>query len=196
MRSPFSRLTLGAALWALAFASACQDLSSYSTTSKKQYVGCVEAADFVLAGVSPTMQMCMTLDATQLQTSPGTLTSSDGRFQATPMRPIPQLWNDPLSTFNFGEGRTKNLIYMATPSAQPEAGEAGGGADITVVLSLMESGDVEARLVRGAPPVATTSAVDASASGPASNVFAVFPLALQKGGCASLSAKNCAPDAQ
>jgi hypothetical protein len=107
------------------------------------------------------------------------------------MRPIPQLWNDPLSTFNFGEGRTKNLIYMATPSL-----DAGGGADITVVLSLMESGDVEARLVRGAPPVATTSAVDASASGPASNVFAVFPLALQKGGCASLSAKNCAPDAQ
>ena len=60
-----------------------------------------QAADFVLAGVSPTMQMCMTLDATQLQTSPGTLTSSDGEsrgavavFDHLPAL-VPALLNDP-----------------------------------------------------------------------------------------------------
>jgi hypothetical protein len=164
-------------LAALGLATGCQDLSSFSTSREQQYVGCVVPADFVLAGVSSTTELCMTLDANELQTAPGTVTSSDGLFQATAMRPIPQLWNDPLSTLNFGQGRTKNLLYMATP-----ASEAGAAGDVTVVVSLMEGGNVEARLVRGAPP--------------GNHVFAVFPLTLQRGGCASLSAKHCAPDAQ
>jgi hypothetical protein len=172
---------------ALPFATGCQDLSSYSTTTKKQYVGCVVPASFVLAGVSPTTELCLTLDAEHLQDTPGTLSSSDGRFLSTPLRPIPQLWNDPLSTFSFGEGRTKNLLYMATPAA-----EGGGGGDITVVVSLMSGGGVEVRFLRGAPPV---GAFDASAGSVDGNVFAVFPLALRKDGCASLAASNCALDA-
>jgi hypothetical protein len=165
----------------------CQSLSSYSTTSTQQYVGCVVPADFVLAGISPTTQLSLTLDANNLQTQPGTLSTSDGRFQSTPMRPIPQLWNDPLSTFNFGEGRTKNLVYMATPSL-----DAGGPGDVTIVVSLMDGGNVEVRLLRGAPPM---EAADASGTPPANNVFAVFPLTLQTWDAHALSAKNCAPDA-
>ena len=166
---------------------ACTDLSSYSTTSKKQYVGCVVPADFVLAGIGSTTGLCLTLNATQLQTSPGTLTSTDGRFQSTPLRPIPQLWNDPLSTFNFGEGRTKNLLYMATPSVD------GGGGDITVVVSLMEGGDVEVRLLRGAPPQVVPIGDAGSA---AENLFGVFPLRLETNACLTLSSASCAPDAQ
>jgi hypothetical protein len=172
----------------------CQDLSSYSTDSAKQYVGCVVPADFVLAGVGSSTQLCLTLDAAHLQDNPGTVSSSDGRFQATPLRPIPQIWNDPLSTFNFGQGRTKNLLYMATPLPS-EGGLDGvtGGGDVTVVLSLMEGGNVEVRLLRGAPPVMST---EASAPRAATNVFAVFPLALQMNGCASLASSHCAADAQ
>jgi hypothetical protein len=172
--------------------AACTDLASYSTSSGKQYVGCVVAADFVLTGVSPTTELCLTLDANQLQTAPGALSSTDGRFQSTPLRPIPQLWNDPLSTFNFGEGRTKNLLYMASPS--PDAGGGGVGGDVTVVVSLMESGDVEVRLLRGAPGVTTPDAASTQAES-ATNIFAVFPLKLRRNGCASLSASSCAPDA-
>jgi len=170
---------------ALLVTSGCQDLGDYSTTANRQYVGCVVPADFVLSGVPSTTQLCLTLDATQLQQAPGLISSSDGRFQATPLRPIPQLWNDPLSTFNFGEGRTKNLLYMATPAA-----DSGVAGDITVVVSLMAVGNVEVRLLRGAPALAAT---DATTRAP--NVFAVFPLSLRKNGCASLSASNCAPDA-
>jgi hypothetical protein len=175
------------ALAALGTFAACTDLSSYSTTSTKQYAGCVVPASFVLAGVQPMTGLCLSLDANNLQTSPGWITSTDGRFQATPLRPVPQLWNDPLSTFNFGEGRTKNLLYMATPSP-----DAGGGADVTVVVSLMTSGDVEVRLLRGAPPQDMPDAAPAP-SGP---IFAVFPLRLRKDGCIQLRANGCGPDAQ
>jgi len=171
----------------LVAATACQDLSSYSTTTKKQYVGCVVPASFVLAGVSPTTELCLTLDADHLQDAPGALTSSDGRFQATPLRPIPQLWNDPLSTFSFGEGRTKNLLYMATPLA-----DSGGGGDITIVLSLMSGGGAEVRFLRGAPPMGSP---DASAGSVDGNVFAVFPLQLQEDGCTSLRATACTLEA-
>jgi hypothetical protein len=169
-------------------AAGCTDLASYSTTSTKQYAGCVVPATFTLAGVGPTTGMCVTLDANNLQTAPGTVTSTDGRFSATPLRPIPQIWNDPLSTLNFGEGRTKNLVYMATPS--PDAGDHGG--DITVVVSLMEGGGVEVRLLRGAPPLAMPDAAPATPSG---NVFAVFPLTLLTDGCGSLASLTCPPDA-
>jgi len=172
------------------FATGCQDLSSYSTTGAKQYIGCVVPADFVVAGVSPTTELCLTLDATHLEDAPGTLSSSDGRFQSTPLRPIPQLWNDPLSMFSFGEGRTKNLLYMAAPSHDP----GGGGGDVTVVLSLMSGGGVEVRFLRGAPTVVSDAGgPDASSAG---NVFAVFPLTLKhQSDCSALSASHCVPDA-
>jgi len=165
----------------------CQDLSSYSTTSQQQYAGCVVPADFVLAGVGSTTELCLTLDTSQLQTAPGVVSTSDGRFRSTPLRAIPQLWSDPLSTFNFGEGRTKNLLYVATPNA-----DAGPPGDVTVVVSLMTGGGVEVRLLRGAPPAAPP---DAAPPADAGNIFAVFPLRLRTGGCAALSAAHCAPDA-
>ena len=176
-------------------AAACTDLDDYSTTASKQYVGCVVPATFVRAGVSSTAQMCLTLDADHLQTAPGAITSNDGWFQSTPLRPIPQLWNDPLSTLSFGEGRIRNLVYMVTPqpNGSADGGSPSAGGDVTVVVSLMQGGDsVEVRLLRGAPPVAGTDA----GSSPASNVFALFPLSLKKGGCASLSPTACVPDAQ
>jgi hypothetical protein len=189
------RLRLGARTVCLLIATApvaisavaCQDLGNYSTTATAQYAGCVVPAGFVLSGMSPTAALCLTLDAQNLQTSPGTLTSSDGRFVSTPLRPIPQIWNDPLSTLTFGEGRVKNLIYAATPVTD---GQAEG--DVMVVVSLMNGGNVEVRLLRGAPPL---GAADGSSGPTAPNVFAVFPLTMQSGTCASLVTMSCTPDA-
>lgn len=177
-----------ASLLLLPLAAGCHDLSSYSTDSSAQYVGCVVPASFVLAGVSPTTELCLKLDGSHLEDAPGTVSSSDGRFQSTPLRPIPQIWSDPLSTFTFGDGHTKDLLYMATPRV-----DAGAAGDITVVVSLMVGRSVEVRLLRGAPPVVS---FDGATPTPASNIFAVFPLTLQQGGCASLSAIHCMPDAQ
>ena len=70
-------------------------------------------AGFVLAGLQPNTSLCLTLDTDHLQDAPGALSTDDGLFQAALLRPIPQIWHDPLSTFTFGEGRLKNLLYVA-----------------------------------------------------------------------------------
>ena len=174
--------TLGVACGALALAG-CRDLSSFSTNGDS-FVGPVVSAPFVLAGVGGDggllgdgVSLCLTLDTNHLQDAPGTVSTSDGRFQAAPLRPIPQIWQDPLSTLSFGEGRLKNLVYVVR-ATQPFGD--GEGNDVFVVLSLMQSGDVEVRLLRSAPGAAT----DAGAAGGAgTNLFAVFDLTRQSGGC-------------
>ena|SRR5215467_3853335 len=174
----------------LAFASlgvvtACRDLSSF-TTSGDSYEGPVVQGDFVRVGVTTGTRACLTLDMGHLQDGPGLLSTSDGRLKAEPLRPIPQIWHDPLSTLSFGEGREKNLVYVVTP--QPSfAGDSGG--DVFVVISLMQSGGVEVRLVRGAPPLGGASSPalptgdGGAAAGPPSNVFAVFLLDRATGPC-------------
>jgi hypothetical protein len=137
----------------------------------------VVGASFVLAGVDAGTNMCLTLDTQHLQDAPGTLSTSDGRFQTVPLRPIPQLWQDPLSTLTFGEGRLKNLIYVVTAST-PYAD--GNGSDAFVVISLMQSGEIEVRLLRGAPGL---TAADGGGSPLGGNVFAVFDLARQDTPC-------------
>jgi len=159
----------------LPLAAGCHDLSSF-TTNGSSYQGAVVGAAFVLAGVDAGTNACMTLDADHLQDAPGAISTSDGRFHAVPMRTIPQIWQDPLSTLSFGDGRIKNLVYVATASTP--FGD-GNGNDVIAVVSLMQSGDVEVRLLRGAPVTAGDGAPP-SAGG---NLFAVFDLSRQSGPC-------------
>jgi hypothetical protein len=166
---------LRSAVAAVAFAlAACTNLSGF-TTAGSSYQGQVVAADFVLTGIGSSTSLCLTLDTNHLQDTPGAVWTSDGMFHETPMRSIPQIWFDPLSTFNFGEGRLKNLMYVASATTP----FADGGSDVFVVVSLMQSGDIEVRLLRGAPVLAP----DGSAAQPTSNIFAVFSLSRQSGPC-------------
>jgi hypothetical protein len=151
---------------------ACRDLSDFSTGAGS-FQGPVVQADFVRSYVASNVNLCLTLDTNHLQDAPGAISTSDGAFEATALRPIPQIWQDPLSTLTFGEGRTKNLLYIATPLA-----DSGSTADVLVVVSLMDSGNVEVRLLRGAPSIAT----EGGASGP-TNLFAVFTLDRQPSAC-------------
>jgi hypothetical protein len=162
----------------LTFAIGCRDLSRF-TSGGDRFEGPVVHGDFVRAGVDPSVTVCMTIDTDHLQDTPGRISSSDGRFKTEPLRPIPQLWHDPLSTLSFGEGREKNLVYVASPSAS--FADGGDGGDVMVVVSLMTTGAIEVRLLRGAPPA---NAADAGATtAPPSNVFAIFDLARQSGPC-------------
>jgi hypothetical protein len=153
----------------------CRDLSSFSTGGGR-YEGPVVEADFVRVGVDPGVSACLTIDTDHLQDGPGSLSTSDARFQAAPLRPIPQIWHDPFSTLSFGEGRLKNLLYVVRASTS--FGD-GNGDDVFVVVSLMQSGSVEVRLLRGAPRLAAGG----TAAPPASNLFAVFDLARASGPC-------------
>ena len=179
-----NQLTVLAA--AVGIFAGCRNESRFST-GNGHYEGQVVSGTFVRANVVDGTLMCLTLDTNNLQGSPGIISSSDGRFTSTPLRQIPQIWQDPLSTLQFGEGREKNLIYMAAPQATtvPER------ADVTVVLSLMDSGDTEVRLVRGAPPDVSAG----NATSLPSAIFGVFTLTQRAGPCPTWSAPDGGTDA-
>jgi hypothetical protein len=158
---------------------ACRDVSRFSSKGDR-FEGNVVKGSFVRSGVADDVRMCLTLDTDHLQDFPGTLTTSDGRFRGATLRPIPQIWHDPLSTLSFGDGRVQNLVYAASPVRLPgDAGEAEA-QDVLVIVSLMQSDHVEVRLMRGAPQT------DAAAPPPgvAGALFGVFNLDRQPGPCA------------
>ena len=154
------------------FALGCRDLSRFSTTGGGTYEGAIATGAFVRSGFPGDTKVCMTLDTDHLQDSPGTLSTSDGRFKSEALRPIPELFHDPLSTLNFGEGRVKNFVYVARPT-----GDALDRSDVTVVLSLLQSSDIEVRIFRSAP-------MDGDAgTEPAARLFGVFALSKGPSAC-------------
>jgi hypothetical protein len=175
----------------LAMLVGCRDTARFSNHDD-HYEGDVVKGSFVRAGIAEDARMCVTLDADHLQDTPGTLSTSDGRFRDTPLRSIPQIWHDPLSTLTFGDGRRQNLVYFATPVAP-----AGDTSDIMVVVSLMAEGGLELRLVRGAPQAdagaasptlppqadAAPAPTPAPALAQAPPIFAIFTLERRGGTC-------------
>ncbi len=158
---------------------ACRDVSRFSSKGDR-FEGSVVKGSFVRSGVAEDVRMCLTLDTDHLQDAPGTFTTSDGRFRGTALRPIPQIWHDPLSTLSFGDGRVQNLVYAARPSPSPGDADVADAQDVLVIVSLMQSDHVEVRLVRGAPHT------DAGAPPPGVGgaLFGVFNLDRQPGPCA------------
>lgn len=169
-------LAAAVVLTTLSLVAACRDLSGFNTNGGS-YQGAVVDAPFVLAGIDGgSTNLCLTLDTGHLQDTPGNLSTSDGRFHAVPMRSIPQVWQDPLSTLQFGEGRIKNMIYMVRASTPFTDGD---GNDVLAVVSLMQSGDIEVRLIRGAPDYTA----DGGAISTMQNVFGIFDLTRQSSPC-------------
>jgi hypothetical protein len=149
--------------------TACRDVTRF-TNEGDHYEGDIVEGSFVRAGFAAGTRLCLTVDANHLQDAPGTVGSTDARFHATALRPIPQIWHDPLSTLTFGDGRVQNLVYVATPMI-----DGGTDADAMVFVSLMQGGGVEVRVLRGAPPVGQTDE--------GTSLFGVFSLRRAEGPC-------------
>ena len=166
-----------AAFGACSVLCGCRDVSRFSSHGD-HFQGGVVKGSFVRSGIGELTEMCLTLDTDHLQDAPGVISTSDGRFHDAALRPIPQLWHDPLSLLTFGDGRVQNLVYAASPLA----GDAGleETQDAFVIVSLMQGGHIEVRLLRGAPQT------DAGAPPPgnASALFGVFHIERKPGPCA------------
>ncbi len=160
MKTAWLLVVVGTSLVALG----CKDTSAYSTSAGESYCGNVVQGAFVRTGMAPDTTLRMTFDADAATTTPGVVATSDGTLRDAPMRPIAAMFHDPLSTLDFGEGRRKNYLYTAD--------SARGGGTVTVVVSLMEAGDAEVRLLRGAAGNDTTT-----------ELFAVFPVTRRRGAC-------------
>lgn len=169
---------LAAACFSAALSVSCADTARWSTQEGESYCGNVTSASFVRAGMTEGTQLRIELDAEGLQNAPGRIWSTPfvtgERFTGTALRAIPQLLHDPLSTLSFGEGRVKNAIVIGDLTT------ADGTAtnEVFVVLSLLQSGDVEVRVMRGA---SQGSAPPSDKTPP--QLFGVFRLTKQKGDC-------------
>lgn len=161
-----------AALAVLALGLGCTDTSKWTSEPGESWCGEVTGASFVRAGMPEHTKMRLELDADSLQNAPGrvwtTAFDSGERLAGARLRVVPQLLHDPLSTLQFGEGRVKNAIAIADLDSRSQ---------VFVVVSLLQSGDVEVRLLRGASPGS------APVAGEPSQLFGVFRLERGKGTC-------------
>jgi hypothetical protein len=143
-RSPW-RAALGLVV-AAALVAGCERLDRFGT-GDGSLEGAVEAADLVRAGFATGVRACLELDTGKLQSMPGFVSTSDGRFARTPLRPIPPLASDALSNVSFADGQVRNLLFAVR--------EAGGAPrDALAVVSLLDDGRVELRVLDGAPGAA------------------------------------------
>ncbi len=153
--------------------AACSSLSRFSTAPGESYCGVVTGAAFVRSdALAEGTAMRLSLDVDALESQPGLLWTGDlapsEHLSATPVRAIKQLPADPLSTLSFGEGSVQSTIGLAEL----------GHTELTVVISMMQSGDVDVRLLRGD---GSTAWVDGAAKPP--QIFGVFHLKKAQGDC-------------
>ena len=135
----------------------CENVDRYSTGTGS-LEGTVEPSGLVRAGFVHDAVVCLELDTARLQSSPGTLSSRDGRFAKTPLRPIPALASDALSNLSFADGQVRNLLFAVRDGA-------AAPRDALAIVSLLDDGRVELRVLEGAP----------GAEG-AEPLYGVFPL--------------------
>ncbi len=180
MRVSFASLASLASILTPAVASlglfGCSELSRFTTSPGESYCGVVTGASFVRSdALKEGTPMRLDLDVDGLESQPGVLWTGDlapgEHFSATPLRAIKQLPADPLSTLTFGEGSLKSSIAVADL----------GHTEVVVVISLLQSGDVAVRLLRGD---GQTTFADGTPKPP--QIFGVFALTKTPGDCHAL----------
>lgn len=162
----------------------CHNLDGFDTKPGDEYcgtiIGGVFQAGFVPKDQPPNLELGMTLDTSKLTSEPGILRSNDAKtglcsanaqplFQNAPLRAIPALDHDALSTLTFGEGHEHDFFAYVDSTCQ---------GTMVAVVSLLKNNLVELRLFKPErlPPPDPTPAQTPG--------FAVFQMTVQKGGCA------------
>jgi hypothetical protein len=144
-------------------AAACEDLSSFGG----EFKGDIVEGQFVRSCFPPNTKATLRFnpdravgDVPELPGGSGSwLTTDDGTFQHTPLEPIRKLADDQLSRFDFpGPERLRNYMMLARPAQGPLADR-----DAIVVISLLESGRVELRVIGRTADTTQACALDPDA---------------------------------
>jgi hypothetical protein len=173
--------SLGFALATAFILAGCKDLDEFSTGADESYCGRIVTTSIVKLGLPEKMCMRMTFNTQHAADTPGALWTDDGLFLASPLRAMPQLSNDPLLLFSFGDGREKNFLLVVDPV------DPARGPSVTAVVSLMHSRGAEVRIFRGAPgETGVSPAPDGGSVCEAPPLFGVFaPLERKSGSCST-----------
>jgi hypothetical protein len=176
-------LGVGAVIATLS-ALGCHDISRFDTGNGGPYYGAMVSTPSFQDGFLPdqvpkSLCLSLTLDTSKLTSQPGVVSSDDAAgglcssqqeplFKNAPLRAIPQVQNDVLSTLEFGEGHEHDFFAWLDSTCQ--------GTALSVV-SLMKNGEVEVRLFKPAPlPPADANAAQRPG-------FALFHLRRELQGC-------------
>src|SRR5258706_783100 len=179
-----SRLPRWPVLALAAPALACHSLDRFDTEGEAAYCGAMVAgpsfnAGFLPKGVPPLLSLKLPRATGQLTSLPGTLSSDDAAlglcsgggqplFQSSPLRAIPEIYHDTLSTLSFGEGHDDDFFAWADSTCQ---------GTVLSLVSLLRGGDVEVRLFKPAPLPPPDAGPDKSPG------YAVFYLKRREHGC-------------
>jgi len=147
----------------------CRNLDRFDTGKEAAYCGQLVSASTFNDGFvpdvkqgEPVLQLTvgLTLDTSQLSkfaddraTQVGALTSNDSErglcapggqalFESSPLRGIPQVDHDTISTLTFGEGHDEDFFAWTDSTCQ---------GTMLALVSLLRKGDVELRLFKPAP---------------------------------------------
>jgi hypothetical protein len=179
-RTQYSLLALAALLAAVG----CRNLDDFSSKPGEAYCGDLLRQPkfedgFLPTGSPPNLELELTLDTTKLTSEPGHLLSNDAAtglcasttgalFQNAPLRAIPAVDNDVLSTLTFGEGHEHDFFAWVDSSCQ---------GTMLALVSLLKNRQVEIRLFKPARLPPSNAPPDQQPG------FAMFPFHAQKGGC-------------
>jgi hypothetical protein len=181
--APCTRYSL-LALAVLLAAVGCRNLDDFSTKPGDAYCGQLlsqpEFQDgFLPLGSRPNLELELKLDTSKLTSEPGILSSNDratglcanttgALFQDAPLRAIPAVDHDVLSTLTFGEGHEHDFFAWVDSSCQ---------GTMLAVVSLLKNQQVEIRLFKPARLPPSNAPPDQQPG------FAMFHFYVQKGGC-------------
>ena len=171
----------------------CRSLDRFDTKGTAAYCGQLVSAPAFHDGIVPDgepnellLRMKLTLDTSQLSsfsadkaTQIGALTSNDADnglcapggqplFQSSPVRGIPQIDHDTLSTLSFGEGHDEDFFAWTDSTCQ---------GTMLALVSLLRKGDVELRLFKPAPLPPAAAGADKRPG------YALFYLKRDEKGC-------------
>lgn len=125
--------------------SACDSLDDYGGTFEGSIIGgnfvrrCFPAETRATLEFDP--DKAVAVDA--IPSEFNLLSTTDGTFDETPLVPLTALPHDQLSALDFpGPKRLRNFLLMARPESGPLAGR-----DAVVVVSMLEKGSVEVRVM-------------------------------------------------
>ncbi|HEX4340420.1 MAG TPA: hypothetical protein VH062_31140 [Polyangiaceae bacterium] len=169
------------ALLAIPILLGCQTLSRFDTKGKSAYCGQIVDSPFVRTptdanGFDRRLGLRLTIDTSELTTTPGTITSNDAvggpcagvpTFDGAKLLVTSELANDPLSTFTFEDGQVHNIVAWVDSTCR---------GTMMAVVSLYKSNHVEVRLLKPVTDPANTKDHGA---------FALFMLDRNDSGCES-----------
>ena len=159
VRSSFPRSAAALALASAACLLGCRDLEGFESKPGEAYCGVIIGQPafqdgFVKLNQPPDLELGLTLHIERLTSRPGELSSNDAQngmcaapgapqrlFDNAPLRAIPEVDNDVLSSLTFGEGHVHDFFAWVDSSCQ---------GTMLAVVSLMKNNQVELRLFKPA----------------------------------------------